>query len=53
VRYTMVNGHLYDAATLNEVGTRQRQRAKFFFEKDGNEGWSPKATAHTITHECD
>ncbi|QSQ21364.1 PD40 domain-containing protein [Pyxidicoccus parkwayensis] len=53
VRYTMVNGHLYDAATLNEVGTRQRQRAKFFFEKDGNEGWSPKATAHTVTHECD
>ncbi len=53
VRYTMVNGRLYDAATLNEVGTRQRQRAKFFFEKDGNEGWSPKATAHTHTHECD
>ncbi|HZI10695.1 MAG TPA: amidohydrolase family protein, partial [Myxococcus sp.] len=53
VRYTMVNGHLYDAATLNEVGLRQRQRAKFFFEKDGNEGWSPKATAHTHTHECD
>ncbi|MFP2906143.1 amidohydrolase family protein [Pyxidicoccus sp. 3LFB2] len=53
VRYTMVNGHLYDAATLNEVGNRQRQRAKFFFEKDGNEGWSPKATAHTHTHECD
>jgi hypothetical protein len=53
VRYTMVNGHLYDAATLNEVGTRQRQRAKFFFENDGNEGWSPKATAHTVTHECD
>ncbi|MBZ4417550.1 amidohydrolase family protein [Myxococcus sp. RHSTA-1-4] len=53
VRYTMVNGRLYDAATLNEVGTRQRQRAKFFFEKDGNEGWSPKATAHTHTSECD
>jgi imidazolonepropionase-like amidohydrolase len=53
VRYTMVNGHLYDAATLNEVGTRQRQRAKFFFEKDGNEGWSPKATAHSHTHACD
>ncbi|WP_408888525.1 amidohydrolase family protein [Myxococcus faecalis] len=53
VRYTMVNGRLYDAATLNEVGTRQRQRAKFFFEKDGNEGWSPKASAHTHTHSCD
>ncbi|MCP3137009.1 amidohydrolase family protein [Pyxidicoccus xibeiensis] len=53
VRYTMVNGRLYDAATLNEVGTRQRQRAKFFFEKDGNEGWSPKATANSHTHSCD
>ncbi len=53
VRYTMVNGRLYDAATLNEVGTRQRTRAKFFFEKDGNEGWSPKAAAHTHTHLCD
>ena len=53
VRLTMVNGRLFDAATLNEVGTRQKQRAKFFFEKDGNEGWSPKATAHTHTHECD
>ncbi|NOJ80595.1 amidohydrolase family protein [Myxococcus xanthus] len=53
VRYTMVNGRLYDAATLNEVGTRQRPRAKFFFEKDGNEGWSPKATEHAHTHACD
>ncbi len=53
VRYTLVNGRLYDAATLNEVGTRQRPRAKFFFEKDGNEGWSPKATEHTHTHSCD
>ncbi|MFP2927411.1 amidohydrolase family protein [Pyxidicoccus sp. 3LG] len=53
VRYTMVNGRLYDAATLNEVGTRQRERAKFFFEKDGNEGWSPKATTNAHTHSCD
>jgi imidazolonepropionase-like amidohydrolase len=53
VHYTMVNGRLYEAATLNEVGTRQRPRAKFFFEKDGNEGWSPKATTHANERVCD
>jgi imidazolonepropionase-like amidohydrolase/Tol biopolymer transport system component len=53
LRYTMVNGRLYDANTLNEVGTRQRTRAKFFFEKDGNEGWSPKATSHATEQVCD
>lgn len=53
VHFTMVNGRLFDSATLNEVGTRQRERAKFFFEKDGNEGWTPKANAQTHTHACD
>ncbi|MHA7627203.1 amidohydrolase family protein [Corallococcus sp. M7] len=53
VRYTMVNGRLYDANTLNEVGTRQRTRAKFYFEKDGNEGWSPRATTHATEQVCD
>ena len=53
LRYTMVNGRLYDANTLNEVGTRQRTRAKFFFEKDGNEGWSPQATTHATEQACD
>ncbi|WP_244224677.1 amidohydrolase family protein, partial [Corallococcus sicarius] len=53
VRYTMVNGRLYDANTLNEVGTRQRTRGKFFFEKDGNEGWSPKASTHANEQVCD
>ncbi|MBU8898427.1 amidohydrolase family protein [Corallococcus sp. M34] len=53
VRLTMVNGRLFDAATLDEVGTRQRKRARFFFEKDGNDGWSPRATSHANTHVCD
>lgn len=33
VRYTMVNGRLYDAATMNEIGNRERPRKKFFWEK--------------------
>lgn len=32
VRYTMVNGRLYEADTMNEIGNRPKKRAKFFFE---------------------
>ena len=32
VRYTMVNGRLYDAATMNETGSRERKRAKYWWE---------------------
>ena len=32
VKYTMVNGRLYDADTLNEIGLRQKKRAPFEFE---------------------
>ena len=32
VTWTMVNGRLYDAATLNEVGARERKRAKYWWE---------------------
>ena len=35
VRYTMVNGRLYDAATMNEVGNTERKRGAFWFEKPG------------------
>jgi imidazolonepropionase-like amidohydrolase/Tol biopolymer transport system component len=32
VAWTMVNGRLYDAATLNETGARERKRAKYWWE---------------------
>jgi imidazolonepropionase-like amidohydrolase/Tol biopolymer transport system component len=47
VRYTMVNGRLYDAATMNEVGTQSRPREKFFFEREGGEAWAPGLTLTT------
>ncbi|WP_224240484.1 amidohydrolase family protein [Hyalangium gracile] len=47
VRYTMVNGRLFDAATMNEVGNSPRQRAKFFFEREGGEAWAPGVTFTT------
>jgi Tol biopolymer transport system component len=46
VRYTMVNGRLYDALTMNEIGNRERPRTKFFWELpdyrgiDWNEAWA-------------
>ncbi|MDZ7771487.1 MAG: amidohydrolase family protein [Balneolaceae bacterium] len=35
VTHTMVNGRLYDAATMNETGTRTRQRLPFWWERYG------------------
>jgi len=43
VVYTMVGGRLYDAATMNEIGNHPRTRKRFWFELEGNEGWSPAA----------
>jgi Tol biopolymer transport system component len=46
VRYTMVNGRLYDSLTMNEIGNYNRPRSKFFWELesykgiDWNEAWA-------------
>ncbi len=32
IRYTMLNGRIYDARTLNEVGNHPRERGKLFWE---------------------
>lgn len=32
VRYTMVNGRLFNAETMNEIGNYDNKRAKFYFE---------------------
>lgn len=46
VRYTMVNGRLYDAETMNEIGNYDRPRSKFFWELTDRHGidWSPAWT---------
>lgn len=36
VKYTMVNGRLYDSATMNETGNYDRKRTKFYFEQPGS-----------------
>ena len=46
VQYTMVNGRLYDAATMNEVGNYNRPRSKFYFEQDGSGNAWPMMTTN-------
>ncbi|MEL6142762.1 MAG: amidohydrolase family protein, partial [Bacteroidota bacterium] len=36
ITHTIINGRVYDAATLNEVGTRERERGKLWFEQPGS-----------------
>lgn len=38
IRYTMVNGRLYDAETLNETGNYSKQRPRFYWELRKNAG---------------
>jgi hypothetical protein len=48
VKYTMINGRLYDSSTMNEIGNYDRPRRKFYWELqdyhgiDWNESWSGK-----------
>ncbi|MEM7707839.1 MAG: amidohydrolase family protein [Pseudomonadota bacterium] len=39
VSYTMINGRVYEAATMNEVGNHRRPRTPFFFELEGGEAF--------------
>jgi len=41
VRYTMLNGRLYDAATMNQIAPQAIERAPFFFEQPGGDAWNP------------
>lgn len=41
IRYTMVNGRLYDAATMNEIGNYNKPRAKFYWEQNKNYEFFP------------
>lgn len=49
VRYTIVNGRIYDAETMNEIGNHPRTRKPFFFETAGSDTWGA-ATTEAATH---
>lgn len=36
VTHTMINGRLYDAATMNQIGNHPDKRTKFYWELDGS-----------------
>ncbi|MEO0728417.1 MAG: amidohydrolase family protein, partial [Bacteroidota bacterium] len=46
VQYTMVNGRLYDAATMNEVGNYDTPRSLFYFEQEGSGNAWPLMTTN-------
>ncbi|KXI29356.1 amidohydrolase family protein [Paraglaciecola hydrolytica] len=46
VTYTVLNGRVYEAATMNEVGSKHK-RQPFFFEKN-NTLYMPKETAEAV-----
>ena len=35
VAYTMINGRLYDASTMNEIGNHPKERLPFWWEREG------------------
>jgi imidazolonepropionase-like amidohydrolase len=45
VRYTMINGRLYDVATMDQVAPDRVERQAFFFEREGGD------TIHPSTQE--
>ncbi|MCB9245699.1 MAG: PD40 domain-containing protein [Flavobacteriales bacterium] len=35
VRYTMINGRLYESSSMHEIGNHPKERSKFYWELDG------------------
>jgi imidazolonepropionase-like amidohydrolase len=54
VRYTMVNGRIYDAHTMNEIGNRPKERLPFYWEMPGaSDAFVWQGDAHGYMHvEC-
>jgi imidazolonepropionase-like amidohydrolase len=54
IRYVMVNGRLFDSATLNEIGNYDKKRSKFWFEQPGSQtsGAGMQHTCHEQTCVC-
>jgi len=54
VRYTMVNGRLYDTETMNEIGNYDKKRDSFFWELDGyNSNFPWHEESHSFEkHKC-
>ena len=47
IRYTIANGRVFDAMTMNETGNHPRNRQPFYFELPGNDSWGLTTAAAT------
>jgi Tol biopolymer transport system component/imidazolonepropionase-like amidohydrolase len=54
IKYTMVNGHLYDAATMTETGNAEKAPTKFWWQlnKSSQLGWHDETATHTEQCMC-
>ena len=55
VKYTIINGRIYDAATMNEIGNYDNKRTKFFFEQPGSGNGFPfylETNSHMMPQCC-
>ncbi|MEA2416114.1 MAG: hypothetical protein QOI58_2771 [Thermoanaerobaculia bacterium] len=50
IRYTVANGRIFDAMTMNEIGNHPRTRQPFYFELPGNDA-AGRATMATTDDE--
>jgi Tol biopolymer transport system component len=52
VVYTMQNGRLYDASTMNQIAPEQVERETFFFEVEGGDAWNAETMQyfHQLGH---
>lgn len=46
VAYTVINGRIYDAATMNEIGNHENKREKFFFERSNVTNMHPNTATY-------
>jgi imidazolonepropionase-like amidohydrolase/Tol biopolymer transport system component len=57
IKYTMVNGRLFDSETMNEIGNTDKQRSKFWWQMSKSENYIiPNGEIETYTFtvpECD
>ncbi|MCB9356180.1 MAG: PD40 domain-containing protein [Lewinellaceae bacterium] len=47
IRYVMVNGRLFEAASLDEIGNYDRKRSEFWFEQPGSQTSGDAGMTHT------
>jgi len=55
VQYTVLNGRLYDSATLNEIGNYEKKRSPFYFEMEGSGNGFPyfqETNSHMMPRCC-